>query len=123
MRILLVDGEPAVRHDLRSIIEEAGHSVVGEAGTAEEALRCAAEHTPDVVLIEIHLPGDRTGIEAARAIREQLAIRCLFVSGPPGQLRESADAALPLGFLLKPVTADRLVPALDEIARRLENEG
>ena len=70
-RLLLVDDHAVVRSGLKMLL--GGHSemeIVGEAGTAEEALRKAAETRPDVILMDIGLP-DSTGIEATRAIKKR----------------------------------------------------
>ncbi len=68
-RLLLVDDHAVVRSGLRMLLS--GHSemeIVGEAGTAAEALQKAGELTPDVILMDIGLP-DKTGIDATRAIK------------------------------------------------------
>jgi len=68
-RLLLVDDHAVVRSGLRMLLS--GHSameIVGEAGTAEEALQKAGEFKPDVILMDIGLP-DKTGIEATREIK------------------------------------------------------
>jgi len=70
-RLLLVDDHAVVRSGLKMLL--GGHSemeIVGEAGTAEEALRKAAETRPDVILMDIGLP-DSTGIEATRALKKK----------------------------------------------------
>ena len=68
-RLLLVDDHAVVRSGLRMLLS--GHramEIVGEAGTAEEALQMAGEFKPDVILMDIGLP-DKTGIEATREIK------------------------------------------------------
>lgn len=119
LRVLLVEDEPVARLELLKMVAAAGHDVVGEASTGVDAIRLAHAQRPDVVLMDIGLIGDMDGIEAAQAIREHLAIRSLFVSALLGPVRDKVDAAKPFGFLLKPVTADQLVQALQEIARQL----
>ncbi|HLB65163.1 MAG TPA: response regulator transcription factor [Anaerolineales bacterium] len=69
IRLLLVDDHQVVRSGLRMLLESAGDvEIVGEAGTAKEALALVTEVKPDVVIMDIGLP-DMTGIEAAREIR------------------------------------------------------
>jgi DNA-binding NarL/FixJ family response regulator len=119
LRVLLVEDEPLTRLELQQIVVAAGYSVVGQAATGEDAIRIAGEQRPDVVLMDISLSGDMDGTDAARKIRETLSIRSLFVSAHMPHLRDSADAARPFGYLLKPVTAEQLVHALEEIARQL----
>ena len=67
-RVLLVDDQPLVRSGLRVLIADADDiEVVGEAGTGAEAVRLAAQHRPDVVVMDIRMPG-MDGIEATRQI-------------------------------------------------------
>ena len=66
MKVLIVDDEKPARDRLRQILaDEPGYEVVGEAGNGEEALQRAAELQPDIVLLDIRMPG-MEGIEAAR---------------------------------------------------------
>ncbi len=70
IRLLLVDDHEVVRSGLRMLLEnEEDVEIVGEAGTAEEALKAIARLSPDVVLMDIGLP-DRSGIDAAREIKK-----------------------------------------------------
>lgn len=68
MRVLICDDHPVFRDGLRLLLGELGVTVVGEAATGEEAVTAATELLPDVVVMDLHLPG-MSGIEATRAIR------------------------------------------------------
>jgi DNA-binding NarL/FixJ family response regulator len=68
IRILLVEDHILVRQSIRAFLVGAAFEVVGEAGTGEEAVQLAMTLHPDVVLLDIHLPG-MNGIEAARTIK------------------------------------------------------
>ena len=123
MRIVIVEDEPLIRLELEGIVADAGHDVVGGAATGLDAIRVAEEQRPDLILMDIGLVGDMNGIDAAKAIHDRCAIRSLFVSAISVHLRDSADAARPFGFLLKPIAAERLVDALKEVARQLGKSG
>lgn len=70
-RLLLVDDHAVVRSGLRMLLEtEDDVEIIGEAGTASEALATTAERRPDVILMDIGLP-DKSGIEATREIKAQ----------------------------------------------------
>ncbi|MDQ4052121.1 MAG: response regulator transcription factor [Actinomycetota bacterium] len=68
MRVLICDDHPVFRGGLRLLLGELGVEVVGEAATGEGAVSAATELVPDVVVMDLHLPG-MSGIEATRAIR------------------------------------------------------
>lgn len=70
MRVLICDDHPVVRGGLRLLLAELGVDVVGETATGEDAVEAAAALEPDVVVMDLHLPG-MSGIEATRAIRSR----------------------------------------------------
>ncbi len=68
VRVLICDDHPVYRRGLRALLAEIEDiDVVGEAGDGEEALRLAADHRPDVVIMDLHLPG-MSGIETTRKL-------------------------------------------------------
>jgi DNA-binding NarL/FixJ family response regulator len=114
--VLVVDDQPLIRHSLRIVIDGApGLSVVGEAGTGEDAVLQAGRLRPDVVLMDIRMP-DGDGIEATRRIVEDPALgqtRVLVLS--MFELDQYVHAALRAGasgFLLKDAEPARLVDAV-----------
>lgn len=118
-RVLLVDDHAVVRLGLRTLIEATGaFQVVGEAGTAEEAIRLAAETKPDVVVMDIRLP-DRSGIEACRDIRaENQSVQVLMLTSYPDEEAVlSSVLAGASGYLLKEIDPDKLLNALHVVAQ------
>src|SRR5689334_6352927 len=114
VRVLVVDDQPLIRHSLRLIVDSAADlEVVGEAGTGTDAVARAVELRPDVVLMDIRMPGG-DGIEATRRIAGELpATRVVVLS--MFELDEYVHAALRAGasgFLLKDAEPDRLVEAV-----------
>src|SRR4051794_33796227 len=119
LRLLLVDDHHVVRLGLRALLEdEPGLTVVGEAGTAAEALQAAERVQPDIVLMDIRLP-DQSGIAACQQIRRRWpAIQVLM-------LTSFADEALVLeaisagasGYVLKQLGTDDLLRAVRAVGR------
>ncbi|MFL1380668.1 response regulator [Nocardiopsis protaetiae] len=116
IRVLVADDQPLIRHSLRMIIDGApGLGVVGEAGTGGDAFERAVELRPDIMLMDIRMPGG-DGIEATRRITGHpglAATRVLVLS--MFELDEYVRAALGAGasgFLLKDAEPARLVDAV-----------
>ena len=80
-KILIVEDEIIVAMSMRRSLQSGGYDVCGLSVTGEEALQDTAAHRPDVVLMDIHLPGGMDGIEAAQTIRERFATPIIFMSG------------------------------------------
>src|SRR5215510_11704904 len=81
LTVLIVDDHPLFRSGMRALLQaDPGTAVVGEASTAEQAIELSATLQPDIVLMDLHLPG-QSGIEATRAItRTSPNIRILIVT-------------------------------------------
>jgi CheY-like chemotaxis protein len=109
LKILIVEDEFFIALEVEEQVTSLGHTVVGTAATADEAVRMAGERRPDVVLMDIRLAGATDGITAALAIRSQYGIESVFVTAntdPHTLIR--AKGIKPLGVLEKPVTLERL---------------
>ena len=113
-RILIVEDEMFVALDIEAAVIKAGHKVVGFAGTAERAVELADEMRPDFVLMDIRLPGDRDGIDAAIEIRQRFDIPSLIISAySDAETRARAAPARALGFIAKPFDHALLALALN----------
>jgi len=103
LEVLIVEDEFAIALDLESRLEQLGHHVVGIADCYEEALALAAQERPKLVLMDINLRGERTGIEAARAIYAQYEIPIVFLSALGDEKTFSqALGEHAYGYLVKP---------------------
>ena len=117
MRAIIVDDEPPARERLRRLLEELREvAVVGEAANGSEALRLCAELDPDVVLLDIRMPG-MDGIEAARhlAVLEQPPA-VIFTTAYDQHALEAFETQA-VGYLLKPVRREKLAQAIRQAAR------
>ena len=117
MKVLIVDDEKPARDRLRQLIEEFDdYDVVAEAGNGEEAMRLAAETTPDIVLLDIRMPG-LDGIEAAHHLNKLDSPPAIVFTTAYDQYAIDAFDARAIGYVLKPVRRERLASALEQAAR------
>jgi two-component system response regulator DevR len=114
-RILLVDDHEVVRLGLKSLLEHHPQfEVVGEAGTAREAIELVASTSPDVVLMDIRLPG-KSGIEACEEITKNYKnTRVIMITSyEEDEMLFSAIRAGASGYILKQIASEDLVRALE----------
>jgi two-component system response regulator NreC len=118
MRVVIADDHALVRSGLRMLLESEGDfEVVAEAGTADEAVRAARLEKPDVVLLDVVMPG-RSGLDALDDVLEaapDAKVLVLSMQDDPRYVRE-AFAAGASGYLLKEAADAELVAALREVA-------
>ena len=118
IRVLLVDDHELVRAGLRALLQSAEFEVVGAAADGPEALRCVEELLPDVVLMDLSMPG-MDGAEATRQIRTAfpaVQVAVLTSSGDGQRVWEALDAGA-VGYLLKDTEPDQLREALRAVSR------
>ena len=118
IRILLVDDHAVVREGVRALLEQReGMRIVGEAGSAADALACLDALSPDVVVMDMKMPG-MPAIDAITEIRRRLP-SCnvlVFTSyAEDSQVRDALSAGA-TGYLLKDTLRDDLVRAVREVA-------
>jgi DNA-binding NarL/FixJ family response regulator len=119
LRILLVDDHEVVRLGLKALISrQADFEVIGEAGQADEAIEKARVHRPDVIVMDVRLPG-KSGIEATREISQLLPDTRVIIltSYADDELLIDAIEAGAAGYVLKQIGSDALLKALTSVAR------
>ena len=117
MKVLIVDDEAPARDRLRRLVEESGeHSVVGEAGNGRQALELVGQVHPDVVLLDIRMPG-MDGVETARHLDQSRDPPAIVFTTAYDQYAIDAFDANAIGYVLKPVRRERLEQALRQAAR------
>ena len=118
MNVLIVDDEPPARDRLRELLNRlSDYETCGEAGNGMEALRLAARLQPDIVLLDIQMPG-LNGLETARRLVELAQPPAIIFVTAYGDYALDAFDAHAVAYLLKPVRLERLEQALAN-ARRL----
>jgi len=118
-RLLLVDDHEVVRLGLRALLEHHPQfEVIDEAGNAREALELTARHRPDIVLMDIRLPGT-SGIEACEEITKNFPDTkvVMLTSYAEDEMLFSAIRAGASGYVLKQIARDDLVRALEAVGR------
>jgi len=118
-RVLLVDDHEVVRLGLKALIDRHDHfEVVGEAGSAREAIEAVAQLHPDVVVMDIRLPG-ASGIEACEEIVEHYPNTrvIMLTSYAEDEMLFSAIRAGASGYMLKQIGGEDLIRALEAIGR------
>ena len=110
VRVLLVDDHDLFRTGLRNLLEEQGVAIVGEAGTGAEALGIVRDATPDVVIMDLHMPG-MTGVDAIRHISRDAPLTRVIVLTISDQEQDVMDAILAgaCGYLLKDASIQDLM--------------
>lgn len=118
LRVLLADDHPIVRQGLRGVLERSGFEVVAEASDGLEAVRLCGELGPDVVILDIAMPG-LNGVEAAREILKvapRTKTILLTVHRDDQYVVEALRAGIS-GYVLKTQTAPDLTQAIQEVSR------
>ncbi len=118
IRILIADDHEVVRIGLAALLDaQAGFAVVAQAASGDEAVRLARNHRPDVVVMDIRMPGG-SGIDACRAITDELAgtpVVMLTSHADSVSLFDAIDAGAS-GYVLKRVGSSELVDAVRTVA-------
>ncbi len=113
LRILIADNESIIRMDLRELLEEAGHEVVGEAPNGLKAVEMTRKFKPDLVIMDVKMP-EMDGIAAAKIIsNEKLAPVLLLTAYSQKEIVEKAKDSGVLAYLVKPVKESNLFPAME----------
>ena len=123
IRIVIADDESIIRMDLKALLEEMGHKVVGEAADGQKALELARTLKPDVAILDIKMPV-MDGLDAAKIISEEkVAPVVLLTAYSQKDLIERAKEAGVYAYLVKPFKESDLMPAIEiAISRYLETQ-
>jgi DNA-binding LytR/AlgR family response regulator len=113
LRVFVVEDELLHAEHTKMCIEQAGFRVAGESANADEALASILKAKPDVVLMDISLPGKRNGITVSKELKKQSSIPVIFTTSLNDQetMQEAVEAG-PVSYLVKPIQTDNLKAAI-----------
>jgi DNA-binding NarL/FixJ family response regulator len=115
LRVVIADDQPMMRAGFKAVLEATGNiQVVAEAANGEEAVAAAREHAPDVVLMDIRMPG-MDGIEATRRLPSRQRVLILTTFGLDEYIIDALRAGAS-GFLLKDAPTQEVVHAVRAVA-------
>jgi two-component system, response regulator PdtaR len=113
IRVVIAEDEAIIRLDLRETLEEEGYEVVGETGRGDQAVELVRSLKPDLVILDIKMPG-MDGLEAAKAISAERICGVLMLTAfSQREVIEQARDAGALAYLLKPFQKSDLIPAIE----------
>ena len=113
-KILVVDDEVALSSQLEERLTKMGYEVVGRASSGEAAIETARRLRPELIFMDVVMPGKMDGIKAAQVIKEELDIPVVFVTGHAGdQFVNRAKGVEPFGYLVKPIDMREIKPVID----------
>ena len=113
LRIVIADNESIIRMDLREMLEEAGHEIVGEAVDGWHAVETTRARRPDLVIMDIKMP-EMDGISAVKEIKKvdpNAKIVMCSAMGQQAMVIEAIQAGA-RDFIVKPFQADRVLEAV-----------
>ncbi|RYD41351.1 MAG: response regulator [Sphingomonadales bacterium] len=113
-RILIIEDEPIIAMDIEMIVRELGHDVVGVATTHREAVDEAHKHQPGLVLADIQLADNSSGIEAVQEILTEVKVPVIFITAFPERLL-TGDRPEPAFLLTKPYQPATLRAAISQV--------
>ena len=113
LRVVIAEDEAIIRMDLRETLEEEGYVVVGETGRGDKAVELVRDLQPDLVILDVKMPGI-DGLEAAGIITaEKLCGVLILTAFSQREVIEQARDAGALAYLVKPFQKSDLVPAIE----------
>jgi len=122
-KILIVDDEAIITMQLEERLSVMGYTVAGMAASGEDAVERARNIRPDLVLMDIVMPGKMNGIEAATIITKELDIPVVFVTAyADDAIIEKAKSARPYGYIVKPFNELEIKAAIEVALFRKASE-
>jgi len=122
IRAVVVEDEGITQMQLRRSLKNAGATVVASATTGQEGVEAVLRERPDLVLMDVRMPGAIDGLEAAQLILAQYRVCIVMLTAfSDAEYRKRADEINVCAYLVKPVTSETLIPKLVSALRKFES--
>lgn len=123
VKILVVEDESIVAKDIQNTLKKLGYEVSGVVSSGEKAIREVEENRPDLILMDIMLKGDQTGIEAAKNIKERFSIPVIFLTAyADDSTLNKAKITEPYGYIIKPFKERELQTTVEMALYKYEKD-
>jgi len=123
IKIVVVEDESIVAKDLQNSLKNLGYGVPAVVSSGEKAIETIHKYHPDIVLMDIMLKGDMSGIEAAKIIKDRFNIPVIFLTAYANEdTLEKAKPSVPYGYIIKPFKEKELETTIEmAINKHLED--
>ncbi len=112
--ILIIEDEGVVAHDIAHRVKKLGYDVAGIKHDGVDAIHYLSIHSPDLILCDINLNGDKDGVDVAEYVYERNKIPVIFVTALSDRATlERAKKTLPYGYIIKPIDNHDLLTAIE----------
>ena len=123
-KILIVEDNLVSLMELEELLQQSGYGIAGTAENGLQAVRLALNLKPDLILMDIKLPGKMDGITAAEIIKSKMKIPIVYLTGhSEPEFLERAGKTNPHGFILKPYNGNQIKAAIEIALQVHENQG
>ncbi|MFC3713391.1 response regulator [Sphingoaurantiacus capsulatus] len=112
-RVLIIEDEPIIAMDIEGIVRDLGHEVVGIAVTRDEAVQMATDERPGLVLADIQLADDSSGIDAVKDILQNFSVPVIFITAFPERLL-TGERPEPTFLITKPFQRSTVKAAISQ---------
>ena len=121
--VLIVEDEVIIAKDLAQTLTKLGYTVAGHCTRGEDAVGMVEDKNPDIILMDIMLKGEMTGIDAAKEIRKKFEVPVVYLTAYSDEdSLNRANASAPSGYLVKPFKANDLRATIETALYRFREE-
>lgn len=122
-KVLIVEDEAVIALLIEQTLRARGYEICSIAISGEDAIDCALQRSPDLILMDIKLSGEMKGTTAAKIISEKVNVPIIFLTAHSDPTtRSEALESSPYGYLLKPFKADALISTIETAFRKYEKD-